>query len=443
MNHMFDRGHRCMAGAVCTAAVLLGTILFAGGCASQSKPGSAADAVDAATPQPSPNETVTPVQGQGSPAVPRDAEVKPDQMEASAGTPNALARKAQTWSREMETLLSRRPAPTQQTPTSLEPSEVKWADPSDFRLGDVTSTSGAARTAQPLVRPVIETSPSQANQLASIPPAPEQNVVTANASANAPAREEEPATRPSTSAASPPVKGGAPMPMSMSSVGLSEKLATRVREYPRDVSAHLEYQLLQFLLDEQVPQLAALAALPNEDRELVTAVLDGLSLFRSTLRSDNNMLLSKKIRPLIDMADRLRSQADLTIPAVALCKSVEGFAKYQPIEPARFSAGAEHKAIVYCEVANFMSNLNEQHQWETRLRQELVLYTEGGVPVWNDRTETIVDTARNRRHDFFINKRIVIPGNLTVGRYLLKVSIIDEQANRVAEQTVPLVIMAK
>jgi hypothetical protein len=438
MNHMFDRGHRCAAGVVCAAAVLIGTILAAGGCANQSKPKPAADA---ATPEPSPNETVTPVQGQEFPAVPRGGEVKPDQMEASAGTPDALARKAQTWSREMETLLSRRPVPPQQTATSVEPSAVKWADPSDFRLGDVSPTSGAARTAQPLVRPVIETSPSQANQLASIAPAPDHNVVTANASANAPAREEEPATKPSTSTASLPVRGGAPM--SMSSVGLSEKLATRVREYPRDVSAHLEYQLLQFLLDEQVPQLAALAALPNEDRELVTAVLDGLSLFRSTLRSDNNMLLSKKIRPLIDMADRLRSQADLTIPAVALCKSVEGFGKYQPIDPARFAAGAEHKAIVYCEVSNFMSNLNELHQWETRLRQELVLYTEGGVPVWNDRTATIVDTARNRRHDFFINKRIVIPGNLTVGRYLLKVSIIDEQANRVAEQTVPLVIAAK
>ena len=98
---------------------------------------------------------------------------------------------------------------------------------------------------------------------------------------------------------------------------------------------------------------------------------------------------------------------------------------------------------MYCEVANFASNRNAKQQWETRLRQELVLYTEFGVPVWNDRTETIVDTARNRRHDFFVNKRIVIPGNLSIGRYLLKVSIIDEQANRVAEQTLPIVIMAK
>jgi hypothetical protein len=433
MIHMLDRGLRRAADVVCAAAVLIGALLVACGCANQSKPKPAAEAQ-----RPAPSESVTPVQGQRSPAAPRQGDVKPDEMEASAGTPDALARKAETYSREMETLLARRPTPPQ-PPASAEPSQVKWADPNEFRLGDASPTAVSAREAQPLVRPVIETSPSQPNQIASITPTPDQNVVTA--SANAPARADEPATKPSTSTAGSPGRSAAPI--SMSSTGLSEKLATRVREYPRDVSAHLEYQLLQFLLDEQVPQLAALAALPNEDRELITAVLDGLTLFRSTLRADNNTLLSKKIRPLIDMADRLRSQADLTIPTVALCRSVEGFAKYDPIDPARFAAGAEHKAIVYCEVANFMSNLNDKHQWETRLRQELVLYMESGVPVWNDRTETIVDTARNRRHDFFVNKRIVIPASLSIGRYLLKVSIIDEQANRVTEQTVPLVIMAK
>jgi hypothetical protein len=440
MNHMRDRGLRSAAGVVCAAAVLIGAIVVAGGCANQPKP---IPQTDAGALQPAHGESVTPVQGQESPASPRDGEVTPDQMEASAGTPDALARKAETYSREMENLLARRPTQAP-APAPAEPSQVKWADPSDFRLGHVSSTAGGARTPppppSPLVRPAIETSPSQANQVASITPMPDQNLVDGNASANAPARADDPTTKPSTSASSLPRTA---VPMSASSTGLSDKFATRVRDYPRDVSAHLEYQLLQFLLDEQVPQLTVLAALPNEDRELVTAVLDGLTLFRNTLRSDNNMLLSKKIRPLIDMSDRLRSQADLTIPTVALCKSVEGFAKYDPIDPARFAAGAEHKAIVYCEVANFMSNLNDKHQWETRLRQELVLYMESGVPVWNDRTDTIVDTARNRRHDFFINKRIVIPGNLAVGRYLLKVSIIDEQANRVAEQTVPIVIAAK
>ena len=52
--------------------------------------------------------------------------------------------------------------------------------------------------------------------------------------------------------------------------------------------------------------------------KLIAAVIDGLINFRNGLRQDNNMLLSRKVRPLLEMADRLRSQADLKIPVIAL-----------------------------------------------------------------------------------------------------------------------------
>jgi hypothetical protein len=38
---------------------------------------------------------------------------------------------------------------------------------------------------------------------------------------------------------------------------------------------------------------------------------------------------------------------------------------------------------------------------------------------------------------------IKLPASLTIGRYLLKVTIIDQQANRVAEASVPLVVNAQ
>ena len=38
-----------------------------------------------------------------------------------------------------------------------------------------------------------------------------------------------------------------------------------------------------FLRDQSVPDLASLTSLPTEDRELVSAVMDGLSNFRNTL----------------------------------------------------------------------------------------------------------------------------------------------------------------
>jgi hypothetical protein len=209
------------------------------------------------------------------------------------------------------------------------------------------------------------------------------------------------------------------------------------------VSGHLDYQLLRFLLDERVPDLAAIASLPTEDRELIAAVIDGLSNFRNTLRQDNNMLLSKKVRPLLEMSDRLRSQADLTIPTVSLCTAVRTYGQYDPIDPARFPAGKEKEVILYCEIENFSSQLDDKQMWTTRLTKEAVLYTEAGMPVWSDKSETINDVSRHRRHDFFIVKKLRIPGNLPVGRYLLKVSVVDQQVSRVAEATVPVVIAAQ
>ena len=146
----------------------------------------------------------------------------------------------------------------------------------------------------------------------------------------------------------------------------------------------------------------------------------------------------------IELGNRLRAQSELTIPTLALCKKVMTFGVYDPIEP-EFAAGRVQKAIVYCEVENFASQLNDKKLWETRLSQEVALFfdTEAGMEVWRDKPKTIVDQSRNRRRDFFVVKMFKIPANLTIGRYLLKVSIVDDQVKRIAEATLPVLVVAE
>ena len=221
------------------------------------------------------------------------------------------------------------------------------------------------------------------------------------------------------------------------------RITKRFKDFPRDVSANLDYQTMLFLRDEPVPQLSALTDLPTEDRELISAVMDGLSNFRSTLRSDNNMLFARKIRPIIELADRLKQQAELVIPTLVLCTRVDGFGRYDPIDPPRFAAQKEAQAIIYCELENFASHQNDARQWQTDVTQEAVLYTEDGMQVWADKTQTIQDVSRHRRHDFFLRTLVKFPGTLTVGRYMLKVTIVDRQANRVAEASLPIQFVAQ
>ena len=227
---------------------------------------------------------------------------------------------------------------------------------------------------------------------------------------------------------------------------LARKLAQHVKDYPQDAAGQLDFQLLHFARGESVPDMQTLAGLAPEDREVLAAMLDGLSNFRNVVRADNNVMLSRKVRPILDAAERLRTQAELSIPTIALCTKVYNFGIYDAIEPARFVAGADNGMVVYCEVENFSSQLDGQKLWQANLRQEIVLYSDQGMQVWSPDAKTpppTIDRSRTRRHDFFMARVIKLPPSLPIGRYILKVSIVDQQVSRVAENSTTLDIVAR
>jgi hypothetical protein len=314
---------------------------------------------------------------------------------------------------------------------------VSWLNSGD-RLSLYSTPTSHRKAAEPematqaLVKPIIENTPTIPNQpTVAAPKAAAGPVPGGVAMINASQAVPPPVAVPSVSPATP-----------ASSNALDERLGRLVKDYPRDVSAQFEYQLLQFLENQQVPQMQVLSSLPSEDRELLTAIVDGLSNFRNTLRIDNNMLLSRKIRPILDLAERLRSQAELSIPTLVLCNKVDGFGTYDPVEP-RFTANKETRTVVYCEVENFSSQKNDKQLWETRLKQQVVLYTETGMQVWQAEPAIANESVRTRRRDFFLVKLITVPSTLPIGRYLMKVTVEDELAHRVAEASLPVLIVAQ
>jgi len=408
-------------------------------------------------------------------------------MDAQTANPaDVLAQQTASYSQQMQSAIARRNASqTQQaqsssptTPSALaaaapsppQPSLVQWGDTSDTHLSLLPGY--LLRPDSPAPAPAaVEASPSLANSLANSsvnPPVPQLAAMKTGAIPNSggvvsvrtgreatPDAADQARTQIASIAVAPETMRDSSPSVSQASDGQSDsaeppgalemKLEKRVRDYPHDVSAQLDDQLLQFLKDEPVPNLSTISPLPDEDREMISAVMDGLSNYRNNLRADNNMLLSRKVRPLLEMADRLRSLADLTIPTLALCREVRGFGNYEPWEgdPPHFSAGKDHPVILYCEVQNFSSQMGDNHMWQTALVQDAVLYTEGGMAAWSDKTQAVTDSARNRRQDFFIVQRMVLPSTLPMGRYLLKVTIEDKQSHHVAEATEPLLIVAE
>ena len=355
-----------------------------------------------------------------------------EEEENAAAAAAALAARVQTVTQNLEPLVAKRNHPS--------PSGVQWGDSYSLHLSDVPPAKGNGGGGGE--RGMQNGSPSGVEQGNAAAPAAQAAYVVS--------------PRPVTQVPGPTVA-----PAAATAEGWAEKIAQRARDYPHDTAAQLDYQLLLFLKDEQVPQLDALTALSKEDQEIMAATIDALANYRMVLRADDNAMAARKVRPMMEMADRLRAEAELSISTVALCTKVDGFGRYEPIEPLRFAAGRENPAILYCELENFSSQQqpDEKRMWMTRLQEQATLYTEGGLPVWNDQGKglspgaglstaaenprEIVDLARNRRHDFCLAKRINLPSTLSVGRYVLKVSIIDQQAHRIAEATLGVQVVAQ
>jgi hypothetical protein len=350
--------------------------------------------------------------------------------------PRSIAQHAEAYAQNLESLLAKRGAatlPPQTQPAAAHSTKALEATPD--KLKAAANASLKVEPEQPA------TAPAALPPVASTaPPRPSTQPVAADVGRDAkPQPAGDAAAQPAASRSTATVTAPSTAPTADQ---LLQKFTTRVKEYPRDPVNHLEYQLLQLLRDQPVPELSSIASLPTEDRQILTTLLDGLSNFRSALRAESNMLQSKKIAPLLEMGDRLRAQGELTIPNSVLCTNVDRFGVYEPMEPATFKAGQNNVAVLYVEVANFSSVLNGRQQWETRLKHEGVLYSETGLNVWQDQSDTVVDVSRNRRHDFYVVEKLRLP-NLPVGRYLLKVTVTDLQVSRVAEATVPIQVVAK
>jgi hypothetical protein len=207
--------------------------------------------------------------------------------------------------------------------------------------------------------------------------------------------------------------------------------------------------------------LIAATTLVTPDRALATEALPGLTDRERELLAEMQTFFTRIGRELaadgdpeaitreIDVLHRaLIAQPRLVISRAALCTKVGGFGDYNEFPPNSegryaFLAHSGQQAVVYVEVEDFTSELNEKGQWVTELSQQLVVYSErDGIPVWREDWQAGVDLSRNRREDFFIVQVITLPERLSVGRYHLKIRIRDVKSEAETEAAVDFEMVA-
>jgi hypothetical protein len=149
--------------------------------------------------------------------------------------------------------------------------------------------------------------------------------------------------------------------------------------------------------------------------------------------------LTEKAGPLVEAAKKWQGEADLTLPKLALASRVDSFGVYTPVE-GTFEGGRRHSVIIYCEVANFVSDKGKDGWYTTRLAQQESLIAEDGLLVWRPSAEEVEDRSLNQRKDFYLVKKLTIPENLAAGHYTLRMAVTDRTGNKISMAKMPIEI---
>jgi len=273
----------------------------------------------------------------------------------------------------------------------------------------------------------------------------------ATAAANAPTRMPEDAgsattTRPPIDGAADDTQASGTPPRRVAET--PEALAAAAAALYRDASR----------ADTPMRSLMALAALsiadpdrpfnPDALSDITEEERRTLSSFHAFCRELGRRLASSDesdevVRAVEQLAKEMRGERRLHIPRGEFCSAVEGFGHFASIEPREFVAHAAARFVLYFEVDGYRSAELTGEGWKTELSIELSILSErDGVPVWRRDWQTITDLAASQRKDFFVTHIVAIPDALSVGAYVLKVRVRDEQAGSLAERSIPFRMVA-
>ena len=207
--------------------------------------------------------------------------------------------------------------------------------------------------------------------------------------------------------------------------------------------------------------LIAATTMVTPDRALATDALPGVTERERELLAKMQEFFSQVGVKLAETGDpevlvaevdalhlQLSRQPQLVVAQASLCTRVGGFGDYDEFSRNveghyAFLAHSAQQAVVYVEIEDFTSELNEKGQWVTELSQQLVVISErDGIPVWREDWQAGVDLSRKQRDDFFIVQVVTLPERLSVGRYNLKIRIRDDRSGAEAETAIDFEMVA-
>jgi hypothetical protein len=207
--------------------------------------------------------------------------------------------------------------------------------------------------------------------------------------------------------------------------------------------AQLDRRLLLVLADKYEEARQPLELVSDEQQQMAAEFVEALIAIREGHGGDPGGEANRALARVEALLESLVPLSDLRIPTLALTRSVRGFGRYETFDPPELPAGRENEFVVYCEVGNFISRPVEAGGYESRFSMRTTVLNRAGDVILEVEDDPISDACRTRRRDCFIPRLVRLPATLSPGEYVVKVTIVDKIAGKVAERRTTFRIVAR
>jgi hypothetical protein len=268
--------------------------------------------------------------------------------------------------------------------------------------------------------------PSPAPSQTAVPAIASVSITSARTATNRPA-DALPAAPPATLPTTPPNVNRPPQgPGEASIAKMIRDLEAAVAKQPNDLESQLRLRMLYTVLGQEDKAMTPTPGMNGDALEMVRGLVKPVIEVCKEANRDPAACATRQLAAVEELRSFLRTRADLTIPRLVLCRSVDGFDHYDAIEPAEIAVGKAMTCQLYIEVDNFLSQRTPKNEFRTHLSMRTSLLSKEGRELWATVDPNVEDVARQMRRDFFLAKEVIFPANLPVGEYVMKVEIEDK-----------------
>jgi hypothetical protein len=205
----------------------------------------------------------------------------------------------------------------------------------------------------------------------------------------------------------------------------------------RYVESQVQLRLLYLMAGEQARAMQAIPGLEASEQEFWQQLLWSVSnYFDSAAMPNRSDRFTQTVEQLRTAVARLQGDANLQLRNVAFCHKIVSFGNFERFERDEYAPG--QLVLLYAEIANFKSVPQPSDGlYKTQIKSTIEIYRAGqGQPAKKMVFEPTVDLCRSHRQDYFHSYELKIPGDLTLGPHVLKLTVEDMQSGKLATYSV-------